>query len=793
MNGVAGVALHGDYDDWLVALSVLIAVCASFVALDLAAWTTTARGRLRIAWLLCGAGAMGLGIWAMHYVGMLAFVLPVPVLYDLPTVVVSLFAAVFASGIALYVISRKRFDVRGAVLGSLTMGTAISAMHYVGMEAMRLPAMCRYDYRIVALSVVIAIVVSFVALWLGFRFRSVDRSFAPLKLASAAVMGVAVASMHYTGMAAVSFVPARMSEDASDAVSISELGLTGIIGVTFMVLTLAIVTSVVNRLFSAQALELQASETRYRLTYENSLAGMYRSTVAGRLLECNEAFSRIFGYESREECMQHPMMDLYDRPEEREALIAQLMETGKLLGFEIHLRRRDGRPLWVLVNAVRLADKVGESEVLEGTLVDITERKAGENAVRQAMEAAEAANRAKSDFLANMSHEIRTPMNGVIGMIELVLGTDLDAEQREYLEVAGVSADLLLRLINDILDLSKIEAGKLDLESVDFDLRHVLDETVRWLAPSAHQKGLEMVLHVAPEIPSAFEGDPTRLRQVLVNLVNNAVKFTAAGEVVVSVAPEERDGERLSLRFTVTDSGIGIAPEKLDTIFAAFTQADSSMTRRFGGIGLGLTIAAHLVTLMGGAIRVESAPGAGSTFHFTVPLAVRPSPAASGKTQLPLARLGGMSAPAVDDGATNRRSRPLHVLLAEDNLVNQKIIVKVLEKQGFSVVLAGNGREAIAAAERESFDLALMDVQMPEMDGFEATAEIRRREAETGGGRLPIVALTAHALKGDREVCLAAGMDSYMSKPIHAGELLALIAELVPAPASPPEPLAGLA
>jgi PAS domain S-box-containing protein len=695
-------------------------------------------------------------------------------------------------------------------------------------------------------------------------------------------------------------------------VSISELGLTGIIGVTFMVLALAIVTSMVNRMFSAQALELQASELRYRLLYENNLAGMYRSTFDGKILECNQAFARIFGYESREECVRHPVTDLYDSPEDRQSLIAKLKEDGKLVGFEIRLRRPDGRTLWVLVNAMLLAGKAGESEVLEGMLVDITERKAGEEAVHRAMEAAEAANRAKSDFLANMSHEIRTPMNGVIGMVELALGTELDREQREYLEVAAVSADLLLRLINDILDLSKIEAGKLELEAVDFDLRHELDETIRWLAPSAHQKGLEMVLHVAPEIPRAFEGDPTRLRQVIVNLVNNAVKFTAAGEVVVRVTQDTQEGERRTLRFAVADSGIGIAPEKIDTIFAAFTQADTSMTRRFGGTGLGLTIAAHLVALMGGVLRVESEPGVGSTFHFTLPLAVRPPLTATAATPLTLTRLIGMTVLVVDDNATNRRileeiltrwgmrptvvdggeaalraleeayarqqpfqialldfqmpdldgfavaqrikerhelgattimmissvgqqgealrcreagvasyltkpirqsvlleailatlaelvppegapavpvaaslpapagkPRPLHVLLAEDNVVNQTIMMKVLEKQGFSVVLARNGCEAVAAAQRGSFDLALMDVQMPEMDGFEATAEIRRREQEAGGRRLPIVALTAHALKGDREVCLAAGMDAYMSKPIHAVELLALIAELV--------------
>ncbi len=777
MHDPTAGALTGVYDGRLVALSVAIAICASFVALDLAGRTSVALGRARLPWLVCGAGAMGLGIWSMHYLGMLAFILPVPVTYDLPTVLLSLFAAVVASGIALFVVSRSHFDILGAVVGSLTMGSAISAMHYIGMAAMRLPAMCRWSYPLVALSVVIAVVVSFVALWLAFHFRTEVKDFAPLKLASAAVMGVAVASMHYTGMAAASYVPARLSEDASNAVSITSLGLTGIISVTFMVLGLTLVTSMVDRRFSAQSLELRESEAHYRFVFQNSLAGMYRSTLDGHLLECNEAFFQMLGHESRDECLRRPLNELYERPEDREALIASLKDHKRISGFEALLRRKDGRAVWVLINAILLQGKTGEGELIEGTLIDITARKEGEEAVRRAMEAAETANRAKSEFLANMSHEIRTPMNGIIGMVELVLATDLTAEQREHIEVAGVSADLLLRLINDILDLSKIEAGKLELDSIRFNLRQELDGTIRWLATSAHKKGLEMTLLVAPEIPPALQGDPGRLRQVLVNLVDNAVKFTAAGEVAVRVRQEDNDGQRLVLHVTVTDTGIGIPAEKREKIFAAFIQADSSTTRRFGGTGLGLTIASHLVTLMGGGIWVESEPGVGSTFHFTLPLGIRLASTVSAP----------LSVPIQPPSETSETPRARHVLVAEDNLVNQKLVMKILRKQGFSVVLAQNGNEAVAAAEKESFDIVLMDVQMPEMDGFEATAEIRRREQETGR-HVPIVALTAHALKGDREACLAAGMDAYMSKPIRALDLLDLIARLTTASPPPPMP-----
>jgi two-component system sensor histidine kinase/response regulator len=913
--------LAGSYDGRLVALSVLIAACASYVALDLGSRIAAARGRSRFVWLLGGGAAMGLGIWSMHYIGMLAFSLPVPVLYDLPTVLLSLLAAIFASGIALFVVSRRSLDVLGAVGGSIAMGIAIAAMHYVGMEAVRLPAMCHWNVGLVALSVVIAIVVSLVALWLVFRFRSNARPFAPLKLASAALMGVAVAAMHYTGMAACTFSPEGLSGDLSHAVSISALGVTGITAVTFMVLALALVTSMLDRRFSAQSRELQSSEERYRLLFERSLAGLYRSTRDGRLLECNAAFARMFGYRSSEECLRRQAADLYADPAARDLFVGELGRQRQLADFESCLKRQDGRPVWVLENAFLLDGKAGEPEVIEGTLIDITERKMSEEVVTKAREAAEATNRAKSEFLANMSHEIRTPMNGIIGMTELALGTDLTAEQREYLDMVRVSADALLKLINDILDLSKIEAGKLELDPIDFDLRYALDETVRFLAPSAHQKGLEMTLHVASDVPSALHGDPSRLRQVIVNLIGNAVKFTETGEVVVQVNMESREEQRVVLHFSVADTGIGIPREKQETIFASFTQADASVTRRFGGTGLGLTIASQLIAFMGGRISVESRPGMGSTFHFTLPFTARPAPAAAAPPRS-MADLRGIAVLVVDDSATNRRlleevlaqwemrptsvdsgeaalhalerawtcgepyqivlldfqmpamdgfevarrikarpdlavttimmvssvghrgdalrcreagvasyltkpvrqavlldallavlantgqpvsapalvtrhslremGRPRHILLAEDNPVNQKLVVRILEKHGLSVVVARNGREALAAIERERFDIVLMDVQMPEMGGFEACMEIRRRESAMGG-HLPVVALTAHALKGDREACLSAGMDDYLAKPLRAPELLAVIARLTAGAAAPPAPEAALA
>jgi two-component system sensor histidine kinase/response regulator len=917
----AHTIITGSYNYFLVALSVVIAMLASYAALDLAGRVNAARGAARVSWLTVGAIAMGVGIWSMHYVGMLAFRLPVPVLYDVPTVLISLLAAIFASLVALFVAGRLTIGWLPIACGSLLMGGGVAAMHYIGMAAMRLPAMCQFSPPIVALSIALAIVISAVALWLTFHFGKHSQDTSWRKTSSAVVMGLAIPVMHYTGMAAVTFVPDSKKPDLSHALDITSVGTITIIVITFMILGLVVLTTTFDRRFSAQSLALQVSEERLRQLVESVQVVLWRRNIqTSQFTFVNNEAEQLLGFKAEEWLGKPTFWADHVHPDDRplvDSSCATAAAEGKCRPFEHRMVAADGRIVW-LSTSLRLVGTSTESAELVGVMVDITQRRTAEEDARAARRTAEAANHAKSDFLANMSHEIRTPMNGILGMTELVLDTELDPDQRECLGMVKSSADSLLTLINDILDFSKIESGKFELDPISFNLRDSLSAILKPLAPRAHQKGLELLYELAADVPEMVIGDPTRLRQVITNLIGNAVKFTQRGEVALEVHTESRSQDTLALKFTVRDTGIGIAPEKQALIFQPFIQADSYTTRQFGGTGLGLTISARLIGMMGGRIWVESEVGLGSQFHFTAQFGI---PKAEPVTdQTPYLKLTGLHVLVVDGNVTSRRimeqnlrawrmepavagngeealralrearaagrpfslvlmdsqlpdidgfdlaaeihkeprlatatimlltsagfrgdaarcrkvgvaayltkpigrselhaallrvldlqtqssktapaplvtrhslrqsghTRTLRILLAEDDRVNQHLAIRLLEKVGHQVELVTDGLQALEALKKDPFDVVLMDVQMPGMDGLAATAAIRKAEKITGLHQL-IIAMTAHALTGDRERCLAAGMDGYVSKPIRHEDLLEAIDALCsPIPASSP-------
>jgi signal transduction histidine kinase/ActR/RegA family two-component response regulator len=467
----------------------------------------------------------------------------------------------------------------------------------------------------------------------------------------------------------------------------------------------------------------------------------------------------------------------------REAVLVALAIVASL-GLSLLLARVLTRPLVDLVRVMDQVRREGTYEVratkhsadeigdgVDGFNAMLTEIQARDGELRRARAQAEAGLRAKAEFLATMSHELRTPMNGVIGMSDLLLGTDLNSEQREYGETVQSSAQALLTILNDILDFSKVDGGHLELERVDFDPRSAVRDVVGLLAELARGKGLALLGTVDPTVPDVVRGDPGRFRQVLMNLIGNAIKFTGTGEVVASVRLVAEDADTLTLRVEVRDTGIGIAPEVQGKLFQAFSQGDSSTTRRFGGTGLGLAISRRLVEMMGGQLGMDSEVGRGSTFWFTVRLgkvqAPRPLAAPAPLAPMPPLRAGA------PPGFRGR------ILAVEDNAVNKKVITRFLEKAGFQVDVADNGLQAVAAVARVDYDAVLMDCQMPEMDGYEATAAIRAAEAATTR-HVPIIALTASAMASDRERCLAAGMDDYLRKPIDPVELFEMLTRWMP-------------
>ena len=538
----------------------------------------------------------------------------------------------------------------------------------------------------------------------------------------------------------------------------------------------AIQNDITERKQSEEAL----AEVRQRLEMAVSAGelGTYDWDMVTNHVFYSDSYATMLGYEPSDlephlsawERLVHPE----DKKSTRDALHAHLQGARDRFVVEQRMAHRDGTWRWTVCRGrVAQSDDQGRPIRLVGTLQDITARKQSEAALRSAKEAAEAGTRAKSEFLAMMSHEIRTPLNGVIGMTGLMLGTPLDREQRDYIEIIRSSGETLLGVINEVLDFSKIEAGKMEIERLDFDIRATVREAVELVADAAHRKGLRLHSSIDPDVPAALSGDPGRVRQMLLNYLSNAIKFTASGQIRVQVSLLDSAAGGSLLRCAVIDTGIGISAEEQKRLFTPFSQADTSTTRRFGGTGLGLAICQRLAALMGGDVGVESAPGNGSTFWFTT----RWEPGAADHPQ-------EESAPAQFPAFAPMTRR---VLVAEDNLTNQKVARLLLERLGCHVDTVANGREAVDAVLRASYDLVLMDCQMPEMDGYRATREIRKIESSTGRST-PIIALTANAQTGNREQCTAAGMDDYLSKPIRAEALAAAVGKWLAQSTREPQP-----
>lgn len=747
--------VQGQYDLALVALSLFMAIGASYMALVLAMAAKASRKvvtqRLHLA---SGSASLGLGIWSMHFIGMLAFELPVSVDYHLGITTLSAAPSLIASWVTLNLLAGAEPTGRRLIGAGIIVGVGIGTMHYLGMAAMELDPALRYDPVLFTLSLVVAVLLGTIALWISFGLqRQSTLNALQRRLLAGAVMGLAIGGMHYTAMEAARFIGEPGPAVTPGSNSHTALALT-IAAVTVL---FSLIAAGVNAIARYRALLHHSRETASELqtTLDAAVDGIIKISETGTVLSYNESAERIFGYRATEVIgynvnmlMPSPHREAHDGYLERYLRTRERRIIGT--GREVWGLHRDGHefPLRLAIGESRL----GSESTFVGFVTDITERHRMESELRQAKEEAEQAAEAKSAFLANMSHEIRTPMNAIIGFSDLVLDTTLETTQRKHLNTVRDSARSLLALLNDILDTAKLDGGHTSLEERNFSLQAVCKQIVATQSLNAERKGL--AIHLEYEAETFFRGDPLRIQQIVLNLVTNAVKFTESGGVTLAIT--QPGPNRVLLR--VSDTGIGIAEDRIERILEPFTQADASMTRRFGGTGLGTTIARQLTELMGGELSVNSTPGEGTTFWIDLPLppgeAVSESEPREQETPLPFSR----------------------VLVADDAPQNLELLTTLLEQRGHEVSAAVDGEEALAHLRENTFDLVLMDFQMPKLNGHQVTRQMRELERAESRQRTPVIALTASVLQEDRKEAVDAGMDGFASKPFSIPELTAQIA-----------------
>ena len=867
-----------SHNPWLVLLSIMIAIFASYMGFQVASRAATTSLFRKHASLLVGSIALGGGVWSMHFIGMLALELCTNVSYRIDFTVFSILPAIAASWVALNLITRENLKISQLVLGGVLVGAGIGTMHYVGMAAMDMAILLRYDLLMFCFSIVVAVVLAILSLWIRFglkRFSDTNLSQSVRTLISSCVMGAAISGMHYTGMAAARFVlppGLEVTEQTNEISLYLALGITAI--------TVFIISSVlaVNLIFSYKDKSAIAERNENRLTaiMDTAIDGVITIDASGTIVSINKAVTKIFGWQKIELLQKNIAMiapeslrynfvkyidnyiqtrhakligseheievtakngeevpvllsighvefnaqhifvifisDLRERREmaaeiqKKETLIDTLLtnvpgvvyrcfdrpgwpcvfindEVEKIIGFPkddfllpdpkrsladfIHpddierieatyLRGpegfcnehryidRYGQIKWVLVSG--RATQVDDSDDyhIDGFIMDISERKQMESELVLAKEVAEKAAETRATFLANMSHEIRTPMNAVIGFSDILLDDELSVYQRKHLGTINKSAKSLLHILNDVLDSAKLDKGKTQLEYRDFSLVEEVDSVVSTLWLQAQNKGLELTLNIHSNVQGYYNGAPDRVRQVLTNTVGNAIKFTEQGKVSIEIF----ESEKQLITFVIKDSGIGMTAPQLATIFDAFSQADESMSRRFGGTGLGTTISKQLVELMKGSIFATSIEGIGSEFTFNLPL--KP-----------------VKKPIDVSGSQNITILPkLRILIVDDIEQNIDLLALMLKRNGHEVIEARDGEQALLQMKGNLLDVVLMDIQMPKMDGLTAAKQRREFEQVNGLNKLPIIALTASVLPQDRVSAEQAGMEGFANKPI---------------------------